>query len=66
MPKSHWRVYVRAAGGGIDCPVYGGADLGAGARVRRPAVIEEPTTTIILPPHWSATATAGWNGLELH
>ena len=47
---------MRAAGGVIDGPVYGGADLGAGARVSGPAVIEEPTTTIMRLPRWSATA----------
>lgn len=60
MPKSHRRVDERAAGGVIDGPVYGGANLGAGAHASGPAVIEEPTTIMRLP-RWSATVTTGWN-----
>lgn len=65
--KSLRKVYVREAGGVIDCPIYGGSDLGAGARVEGPAVIEEPTTTIMLLPRWSAVADSDGNYLlELH
>ena len=38
----------------IDSPVYDGSMLGAGDVVAGPAVIEEPTTSIVLPPGWSA------------
>jgi N-methylhydantoinase A len=38
-------------------PVYSGETLGPGAAVAGPAVIEEPTTTIVLYPGSSATVT---------
>ncbi len=67
VPKAHRRVYVREAGGIIDCPVYGGVALGAGTRLSGPAVIEEPTTTIMLLPRWTAMADSDGNYLlELH
>jgi len=34
----------------IDTPVYEGARLTAGASVRGPAIIEETTTTVVIPP----------------
>ncbi|MBP6563351.1 MAG: hydantoinase/oxoprolinase family protein, partial [Neisseriaceae bacterium] len=35
-------------------PVYDGALLGAGHSVQGPALIEEPTTTIVVKPGWRA------------
>jgi N-methylhydantoinase A len=40
--------------GWIDTPVYDGAQLGAGAHVTGPALIEEPFTVIVLPPSTTA------------
>jgi len=37
-----------------ETPVYAGAALGAGDRIRGPAVIEEVTTTIVIEPGWTA------------
>ena len=34
----------------IDTPVYDGAQLGTGARVQGPALIEEPFTVVVVPP----------------
>ena len=49
----------RAAWMGADAPtetpVFLGPSLGAGRRVDGPAIIEEPTTTIVVPSAWSAT-----------
>jgi N-methylhydantoinase A len=37
-----------------DTPVYDGERLGADDRIAGPAVIEEPTTTIVVQPGWTA------------
>ncbi len=42
----------------VDTPVHLGTSLGAGARIDGPAVIEEPTTTIVVPDGWTATVGA--------
>ena len=34
----------------MDTPIYDGTQLGAGASIRGNAIIEEPTTTIVIPP----------------
>jgi len=38
-----------------DTPVFDGAQLGTGARVDGPALIEEPFTVVVLPPATTAT-----------
>ena len=38
----------------VDTPVYDGAQLGAGARIEGPALIEEPFTVVVLPPDTTA------------
>ncbi len=43
-----------AEGSAIEAPVYDGARLGVEAEVTGPAVIEEPTTTIVIEPGWTA------------
>ena len=43
--------------GFLDTPVYDGPQLGAGARIEGPALIEEPFTVIVVPP--GATARLG-------
>jgi N-methylhydantoinase A len=42
----------------LNAPVYDGTRLGAGDVVAGPAVIEEVTTSIVLPPDWSARLDA--------
>lgn len=42
----------------LHAPVYDGTRLGAGDVVAGPAVIEEVTTSIVLPPDWSARLDA--------
>jgi N-methylhydantoinase A len=44
-----------------DTPVYDGAQLGAGARVAGPALIEEPFTVVVLPPDTNAELDAFGN-----
>ena len=38
----------------VSAPTYDGGKMGYGNRLKGPAVIEEPTTTIVIPPHWQA------------
>lgn len=53
--KEHRTMIFSADGARIEAPVYDGSRLGAGATMQGPAVIEEPTTTIVLDPGWVAT-----------
>lgn len=39
----------------IKAPIYDGTLLGAESVVQGPALIEEPTTTIVITPNWQAT-----------
>lgn len=39
----------------VDTPIYDGTLLGAGAMITGPALIEEPTTTIVIKPGWKAS-----------
>ena len=41
-----------------NAPVYDGEQLGAGDKIVGPAVIEEPTTTIVIQPGWVSTLDA--------
>lgn len=41
----------------MDASCYAGASIGPGARVEGPAIIEEPTTTIVVYPGWDAELT---------
>jgi N-methylhydantoinase A len=47
-----------SADAAVDTPVYLGASMGAGMRVDGPAIVEEPTTTIVVPDGWTATVGA--------
>jgi len=50
-------------GGMVDTPVYKGADLKPGNRISAPAIIEEPTTTILVMPGSKASITKYGNYL---
>ncbi|CEJ12787.1 Acetophenone carboxylase gamma subunit [bacterium YEK0313] len=52
--KEHRPLIFSADGEAREAPVYDGARLGAGASLTGPAVIEEPTTTIVVEPGWTA------------
>jgi N-methylhydantoinase A len=60
-PKSRRPVFVGSAGATIEVPIYDGASLGTGAAIVGPAIIEEPTTTILLLAGQDATADARGN-----
>jgi N-methylhydantoinase A len=52
-PFSRRRVYFGEIGS-VEAPIYRGLDLPRGARIPGPAIIEEPTTTIVVYPETSA------------
>jgi N-methylhydantoinase A len=47
--------------GRLDTPIYRGASLKPGAKIAGPAIIEEPTTTIVVYPELEATLSASGN-----
>lgn len=55
---SHRRAHFADLGGMTDTPVYDGDRLNEGQTVAGPALIEEATTTLVLPPGSLATVTA--------
>lgn len=44
--------------------IYSRADLGAGDRLRGPAIVNEYSSTVVIPPDWEA-AVDGWGNLVL-
>ena len=50
IPHAHRSVYF-AGQGRTDTPLYLGSALEPGMQLHGPAIIEEPTTTIVLYPH---------------
>lgn len=56
--KGHRKAIFDAKGKGTRTPVYDGAQLGAGAIIKGPAIIEEVTTTIVIEPGWTAKLDA--------
>jgi N-methylhydantoinase A len=57
------KAYFKELGGMVDTPVYKGADLKPGNRISAPAIIEEPTTTILVMPGSEASITKYGNYL---
>ena len=53
LPLAHRRAWFGPAGA-LDTPVYNRSDLGYGAQLQGPAIIEEKTSTIVLYPGQSA------------
>jgi len=53
-PRAMRDVYWPQAQGFVMTPVYTGRDLLAGAVLVGPAVVEFPTTTIVIPPGWES------------
>jgi N-methylhydantoinase A len=63
MPKGRRSVYLNAASGMTEVPVFDGTTLGAGASISGPSLIEEPTTTILLLAGQHAFVDPGGNFL---
>jgi len=59
-PSGHREVYFGATGR-APVPIYRGGDLAPGATVAGPAIIEEPTTTIVVDPGAAARVSASGN-----
>jgi len=57
------KAYFRELGGMVETPLYKGEDLKAGNRISAPAIIEEPTTTILVMPGCKASITRYGNYL---
>ncbi len=53
--KSHRRVVFPGAGA-VEAEVHDRARLAPGAVLAGPAVLEQPDTTILVPPGWQAAA----------
>ena len=54
VPKGERSVYFRDAGDFINTPVYDRALLARDQLVEGPAIVEEWTSTIVVPPGWAA------------
>jgi N-methylhydantoinase A len=57
------KAYFRELGGLVETPVYRGDKLLCGARVNSPAIIQEPTSTLVLFPGSLATVSRWGNYL---
>ncbi len=57
------KAYFRELGGMVKTPLYKGEDLKPGNRIAAPAIIEEPTTTILIMPGSRASITKYGNYL---
>lgn len=55
--KGKRKAYFRQAGRFIEASVYNGDKLQFGNKIQGPAIIEEPITTILVPPEGSITVT---------
>ncbi|WP_262700689.1 MULTISPECIES: hydantoinase/oxoprolinase family protein [Streptomyces] len=54
-PESHRTDPITFGGESFDTPRYRGVTLGPGDKIVGPTVIDQPTTTIVVPPEWDAT-----------
>ncbi len=52
-PRARRHVFFRVSGGFVETPIYERDDLACGQRVVGPAVVEEWTTTTVVPPGWA-------------
>jgi N-methylhydantoinase A len=50
--RGHRPVWIAEERGFVRAPVYDGEGLGSGARLGGPAIVELPTTTVVLGPGW--------------
>ena len=62
-PVHSRRMAFFGEGGEIEIPIYLGAAFAPGSRVQGPAIIEEPTTTIVVYPETSAQLSGAGNFL---
>ncbi len=55
MPHGHWHPPHPPRRRWCEAAVHEQGGLAAGARLSGPAVIEQPYTTMIIPPGWQVT-----------
>jgi N-methylhydantoinase A len=53
-PRAVRPVWFRTAGGSVDTPVFDREEIGRGQEIDGPAIVEEWTSTTLLPPGWRA------------
>ena len=53
--KGTREVYFRETSGYLPCRVYDREQLGEGSTMEGPAIVEEPTSTTLVPPEFTAT-----------
>jgi N-methylhydantoinase A len=54
QPKGTRAAYLHSEQRKVEIPVYEGSSLGPAQRIAGPAIVEEPTTTIVIEPGWTA------------
>jgi N-methylhydantoinase A len=54
-PVAHRLTHLSRGEPPVETPVYSGPALLAGQTLASPAIVEEPNTTILVPPGWRAT-----------
>ena len=42
----------------MDTSIYDGGALSPGNKIEGPAIVEEPGTTLVIPPKWKASVTS--------
>ena len=52
VQKGERKVFFSEAEGWVNCPVYERATLPTGYRIEGPAIVEEHTSTTVVPPSW--------------
>ena len=52
--KGERRVYFKAPGGGVPARIYDPAALPVGQHIAAPAIVEEHTATVVVPPEFEA------------
>jgi N-methylhydantoinase A len=55
--KERRKAYFKESGGMVDTSIYRGNELDCGDIIHGPAIIEETTTTIVIPPESEAVVT---------
>jgi len=60
------RVYLEESGDYTVIPIHDGRHVTPGVSLTGPVTIEEPTTTIVVPPDWVADCRPGGFYLTMH
>jgi N-methylhydantoinase A len=55
--KGKRKAYFKEKGAFLDAWIYDGGFLAPGREIAGPAIVEEPGTTLVIPPKWKAFVT---------